>query len=74
MRETGTHNTAASIAISGLKELSAVYYNLGPARLYEETIRRGEAELSAAGALVARTGQHTGRSPKDKFKIVRAHV
>lgn len=69
MRETGIHNTAASIATSGLKELSAVFYNLGPARLYEETVRRGEAELSAQGALVARTGQHTGRSPKDKFVV-----
>ncbi len=64
MKEIGIHNTAASIATSGLKELSAVFYNFGPARLYEETIRRGEAELSAQGALVARTGQHTGRSPK----------
>ncbi|NKC21767.1 phosphoenolpyruvate carboxykinase [Ochrobactrum oryzae] len=44
-------------------------YNLGAARLYEETVRRGEAELSAQGALVARTGQHTGRSPKDKFVV-----
>ncbi|HWT61123.1 MAG TPA: phosphoenolpyruvate carboxykinase [Ochrobactrum sp.] len=69
MKEIGIHNTAASIATSGLKELSAVFYNFGPARLYEETIRRGEAELSAQGALVARTGQHTGRSPKDKFVV-----
>ena len=69
MRETGIHNTAASIATSGLKEISAVFYNLGAARLYEETVRRGEAELSAQGALVARTGQHTGRSPKDKFVV-----
>ncbi|MFC4624478.1 phosphoenolpyruvate carboxykinase [Daeguia caeni] len=69
MKETGIFNKAASIATTGLKDLSTVYYNLGPARLYEETIRRGEAELSAQGALVARTGQHTGRSPKDKFIV-----
>ncbi|WP_273726229.1 phosphoenolpyruvate carboxykinase [Brucella gallinifaecis] len=69
MKEIGIHNTAASISTSGLKELSAVFYNFGPARLYEETIRRGEADLSAQGALVARTGQHTGRSPKDKFVV-----
>ncbi len=69
MREIGIRNAAASIVTSGLKELSAVYYNFGPAFLYEETIRRGEAELTAQGALVARTGQHTGRSPKDKFVV-----
>src|SRR5690606_11236061 len=32
-------------------------------------IRRNEARLSAHGALVAETGQHTGRSPKDKFVV-----
>ncbi len=29
MRETGIHNTAASIATSGLKELSAVFTTRG---------------------------------------------
>ncbi|PYE89086.1 phosphoenolpyruvate carboxykinase [Phyllobacterium leguminum] len=69
MKETGIRNAAASINSSGLKDISAVFYNLGPAELYEESIRRGEAELTAHGALVARTGQHTGRSAKDKFVV-----
>ncbi len=68
-RETGIHNAAIALGTSGLKELSAVYYNFGAAELYEETLRRGEAQLTAQGALVARTGQHTGRSPKDKFVV-----
>ncbi|GGA90329.1 phosphoenolpyruvate carboxykinase [ATP] [Brucella endophytica] len=78
MKETGTRNAAASITSSGLKDISAVYYNFGPAELYEEAIRRGEAELTAHGALLARTGQHTGRSAKDKFVVrdanTEAHV
>jgi phosphoenolpyruvate carboxykinase (ATP) len=37
--------------------------------LYEEAIRRGEAQLAVNGPLVARTGQHTGRSPNDKFVV-----
>ncbi|RCS22325.1 phosphoenolpyruvate carboxykinase [Phyllobacterium salinisoli] len=69
MKETGIRNAAASIISSGLKDISAVFYNLGPAQLYEEAIRRGEAELTAHGALVARTGQHTGRSAQDKFIV-----
>jgi ATP-dependent phosphoenolpyruvate carboxykinase len=37
--------------------------------LYETAIRRGEAVLASEGPLVARTGQHTGRSPQDKFTV-----
>jgi phosphoenolpyruvate carboxykinase (ATP) len=78
MKETGTRNAAASITSSGLKDISAVFYNLGAAELYEQAIRRGEAEITAHGALVARTGQHTGRSAKDKFVVrdaeTEAHV
>ncbi len=44
-------------------------WNLSPASLYEESIRRGEALLAAEGPLACRTGQHTGRSPNDKFVV-----
>lgn len=39
------------------------------AELTEKAIRKGEAKLSADGALTARTGKYTGRSPKDKFIV-----
>ncbi|WP_159586780.1 phosphoenolpyruvate carboxykinase [Chelativorans xinjiangense] len=69
MHETGHRNPLSGIETSGLKTAGTVHYNLTEARLCEEAIRRGEARLSAHGALVAETGQHTGRSPKDKFII-----
>jgi phosphoenolpyruvate carboxykinase (ATP) len=53
-------------------EAKNVYWNLPPAQLYEQAVRRGEAMIAAEGPLVARTGDHTGRSPKDKFTVEEA--
>ncbi|MEQ9246516.1 MAG: phosphoenolpyruvate carboxykinase (ATP), partial [Nitratireductor sp.] len=69
MNETGMRNPACGIDSNGLKTTGAVFYNFQPAALYEEAIRRGEAKLTADGALVAETGQHTGRSARDKFVV-----
>jgi len=44
--------------------------NLSTAELYELAVRENEGVLAANGPLVVRTGQHTGRSPKDKFIVV----
>jgi phosphoenolpyruvate carboxykinase (ATP) len=53
----------------GIVRSGRVHWNLSPAALYEEAIRRSEAMLAAEGPLVARTGQHTGRAPNDKFVV-----
>jgi phosphoenolpyruvate carboxykinase (ATP) len=44
-------------------------WNLSAAVLYEEAVRRNEGVIAAAGPLACRTGQHTGRSPNDKFVV-----
>ena len=46
-----------------------VRWNLSPAVLYEEAVRRQEGLIAAAGPLACRTGLHTGRSPNDKFIV-----
>src|SRR6478736_2341387 len=46
-----------------------VHWNLAPAALYEEAVRRQEGVIAAAGPLACRTGLHTGRSPNDKFVV-----
>src|SRR2546423_175913 len=46
-----------------------VRWNLSPAALYEDAIRRQEGLIAAGGPLACRTGQHTGRSPNDKFVV-----
>jgi phosphoenolpyruvate carboxykinase (ATP) len=43
--------------------------NLSPAALYEAAVLRGEGMIAEAGPLACRTGQHTGRSPNDKFIV-----
>ena len=53
----------------GIVRSGRVHWNLSPAALYEQALARGEASLAAEGPLVARTGQHTGRSPNDKFVV-----
>ena len=43
--------------------------NLQTAPLVALALQRGEGKLSADGALVVRTGTHTGRSAQDKFVV-----
>ena len=69
MKQIGRRNQAIDIAAIGFSDLASASYNLPEAALYEAAISRGEAELTAHGALRALTGQHTGRSAKDKFIV-----
>jgi phosphoenolpyruvate carboxykinase (ATP) len=53
----------------GITNTGVVYWNLSTPALYEEVIRRREGVVAHLGPLVVRTGQHTGRSPNDKFIV-----
>src|SRR3954452_24979170 len=57
----------------GIATGAEIFWNLTTAPLVEHAVRRGEGLLAKDGPLVVRTGQHTGRSAKDKF-IVRDSV
>ncbi len=69
MIETGLVNPSHRAATFGLEGLSALHWNLVDEALYEAAIARGEARVAAGGPLLAETGSHTGRSPKDKFVV-----
>lgn len=57
----------------GILHTGRQFWNLSTPALYEESVRRREGLISNYGAFVVQTGQHTGRSPQDKF-VVREHT
>ncbi len=53
----------------GIRNADTVYWNLTTPLIYEQAVRRREGHLAHLGPMVVRTGQHTGRSPRDKFIV-----
>lgn len=53
----------------GFRNLNMVYSQLHTPQLYEQALRRQEGFIAHMGPLVVRTGDHTGRSPNDKFIV-----
>ena len=59
--------SADALAGTGVTTGFPLHANLTAPGLYAHALRRGEGKLSADGAFIAVTGQHTGRSVQDKF-------
>jgi phosphoenolpyruvate carboxykinase (ATP) len=53
----------------GLKVGENIHYQLTPEELTAQTVALGQGVLNDTGALVIKTGEFTGRSPKDKFIV-----
>ncbi len=53
----------------GFRNIGRVYWTLTTPALYERIVRRREGLISHLGPVVVRTGDHTGRSPNDKFIV-----
>jgi len=65
----GRVNSAMTLEHQGISGLGAVYYNMAEHDLMQSAVARGEGRILPGGALLATTGKHTGRSPKDKFIV-----
>jgi phosphoenolpyruvate carboxykinase (ATP) len=69
MQQSGWNPSSFGLDHHGIKNIQHAFWNLTTAELYEHAIRRGEAQIAHQGPLVVTTGQHTGRSPNDKFFV-----
>jgi phosphoenolpyruvate carboxykinase (ATP) len=59
----------AELAALGLTWADKISWNAPAAALYQDAVARGEGTVAEGGGLVVTTGQHTGRSPNDKFVV-----
>jgi phosphoenolpyruvate carboxykinase (ATP) len=60
---------AVALAGTGVRVAAALHANLTAPALVAHSLRLGEGRLSADGAIIVRTGIHTGRSVGDKFVV-----
>ena len=56
-------------SVAGIEASEPVEMNPSVPALTEAAIRNGEGVFTDTGALVSRTGERTGRSPKDRFFV-----
>jgi len=69
MNQSGWNPSSHGLEKHGIEKFSHAYWNLTSASIYEHAIRRNEGQIAHHGPLVVNTGQHTGRSPNDKFIV-----
>src|SRR5690349_15898074 len=60
---------AQELANLGLRSFDKIHYQSSPEELVQDTLRIKEGVLNDTGALMIRTGEFTGRAPKDKFIV-----
>src|SRR5713226_9796498 len=69
MQNAGIRPSRHGLSEHGIRDIEVAHWNLGTAQLVEKAIERREGVLASGGAFVVRTGQFTGRSPKDKYIV-----
>jgi phosphoenolpyruvate carboxykinase (ATP) len=67
--QSGWNPSSYDLTNHGIKNAGHIYWNLTSGELYEHAVKRGEGLIAHMGPLAVNTGQHTGRSPNDKFLV-----
>ncbi|WP_439129067.1 phosphoenolpyruvate carboxykinase (ATP) [Polaribacter sp.] len=64
------HNKLIDKSLNNLGIKNAtIKYQLISDKLFDETIKKKQGEVSSLGAIAVNTGEFTGRSPKDRFIV-----
>ena len=69
MAQNGPVASRYGLDKQGIRSSGTEFWNLSAPALYEQALQRREAQLAHGGPIVAVTGEHTGRSPNDKFIV-----
>jgi phosphoenolpyruvate carboxykinase (ATP) len=67
--DQASHRATSALAGTGVHAGRPVHPNLTAPTLVAESLRRREGRLSIDGSLMVETGEHTGRSVRDKFVV-----
>src|SRR5271166_2908634 len=69
MQNVGVRPSRHDLSRHGIRNVEVAHWNLSTAHLMEKALQNQEGHLADIGALAVRTGQFTGRSPKDKYVV-----
>jgi phosphoenolpyruvate carboxykinase (ATP) len=69
MQNFGANISSYGVEHHGIVNPGTVYWNLHTPQLYEQITQRREGLLAHLGPVVVHTGDHTGRSPNDRFIV-----
>ena len=69
MKNVGFRPSRFGLDNHSLAGVKTAYWNLNVPPLLEHALQRQEGQMTKHGAFIALTGEHTGRSPNDRFVV-----